>query len=282
MLIIVSADLVLPHTLGALWHHGKDRLSPSELAMRPHKTLRGHIHYTSSKPGREGVERGREHFTITVHGDGRRTLRAHCEIDDEPNVLRDVTLTKNKNWDTLDAFVRLSLGDEQQGSSWFYFGDTGADCEGWTHERGRFSEHEAYDERPAIFGTHPIQGDAWHLSVIDRSEGPKVQTFDRFLMTSLDHRGATGPSLVWHDPGMIIEFIGEETITVGAGTFEALHFCYGERGSTAQGSNETNEHPPYEVWVTADDEFVLLKAQVTGYMQTQYELVSLEVHEGDS
>lgn len=249
--------------------------------MRPHKTLRGHIHYTSSKPGREGVERGREHFTITVHGDGRRTLRAHCEIDDEPNVLRDVTLTKNKNWDTLDAFVRLSLGDEQQGSSWFYFGDTGADCEGWTHERGRFSEHEAYDERPAIFGTHPIQGDAWHLSVIDRSEGPKVLTFDRFLMTSLDHRGATGPSLVWHDPGMIIEFIGEETITVGAGTFDALHFCYGERGSTAQGSNETNEHPPYEVWVTADGEFVLLKAQVTGYMMTQYELVSLEVHEGD-
>ena len=101
-------------------------------------------------------------------------------------------------------------------------------------------------------------------------------------MTSLDHRGATGPSLVWHDPGMIIEFVGEETITVGAGTFDALHFCYGERGSTAQGSNETNEHPPYEVWVTADGEFVLLKAQVTGYMQTQYELVSLEVHEGDS
>ena len=278
MLIIVPADLVLPHTLGALWHHGKDSLSPSELAMRPHKTLRGHIHYTSSKPGREGVERGREHFTITVHGDGRRTLRAHCEIDDEPNVLRDVTLTKNQNWDTLDAFVRLSLGDEQQGSSWFYFGDTGADCEGWTHERGRFSEHEAYDERPAIFGTHPIQGDAWHLSVIDRSEGPKVHTFDRFLMTSLDHRGATGPSLVWHDPGLIIEFIGKETITVGAGTFDALHFCYGERGSTAQGSNETNEHPPYEVWATADGEFVLLKAQVTGYMMTQYELVSLEVH----
>lgn len=271
----------MPHTLGALWHHGKDSLSPLELAMRPHKTLRGHIHYTSSKPGREGVERGREHFAITVHGDGRRTLRAHCEIDDEPNVLRDVTLTKNKNWDTLDAFVRLSLGDEQQGSSWFYFGDTGADCEGWTHERGRFSEHEAYDERPAIFGTHPIQGDAWHLSVIDRSEGPKVHTFGRFLMTSLDHRGATGPSLVWHDPGMIIEFVGEETISVGAGTFDALHFCYGERGSTAQGSNETNEHPPYEVWVTADGEFVLLKAQVTGYMMTRYELVSLEVHEGD-
>ena len=64
-------------------------------------------------------------------------------------------------------------------------------------------------------------------------------------------------------------------------TFDALHFCYGERGSGAQGSNETNEHPPYEVWVTADDEFVLLKAQVSGYMMTQYELMSLEVHEQD-
>lgn len=250
--------------------------------MRPHKTMRGHIHYTSSKPGREGIERGREFFTITVHGDGRRTLRAHCEIDDAPNVLRDVTLTKDRNWDTTDAFVRLSVGDEQFGSSWFYFGDEGADCEGWTQDRGRFSEHEAYDNRPLIFGTHPIQGDAWHLAVIDRAVGPRVHTFDRFLMTSLDHRGATGPSLVWHHAGMKIEYVGEETITVGAGTFDALHFCYGERGSTAQGSNETNEHPPYEVWVTADDEFVLLKAQVTGYMMTQYELVWLDVAEAVS
>jgi hypothetical protein len=279
-LIVPLAHYAISNTLGALWHHGKDMPTIPERSMRPHKTLRGHIRYTSGKPDREGVERGREYFTITVHGDGRRTLRAHCEIDDPPNVLRDVTLTKNRHWGTTDAFVRLSLGDEEYGSSWFYFGDQGADCEGWTHERGRFSEREVYDERPAIFGTHPIQGDAWHLAVIDRAQGPQVHTFDRFLMTSLDHRGATGPSLVWHHAGMKIEYVGEEKITVGAGTFDALHFCYGERGSTAQGSNETNEHPPYEVWVTADDEFVLLKAQVTGYMMTHYELVSLEVIDG--
>ena len=248
--------------------------------MRPHKTIRGHIHYTSRKPGREGVERGREHFAITVHADGRRTLRAHCEIDDAPNVLRDVTLTKNARWDTTDAFVRLSVGDVESGSSWFWFGEQGADCEGWTAARGRFSEHEAYDQRPLIFGTHPIQGDAWHLAVIDRLQASPIQLFDRFLMTSLDHRGATGPSLVWHDAGMRIEYVGEETITVGAGTFDAWHFCYGHRGSTELGSNDTNEHPPYEVWVSADDEFVLLKAQVSGYMMTQYELVSLEVHAG--
>ena len=74
---MVSDGREFPTTLGALWHHGKAGPSPTEHKMRPHKTMRGHIHYTSSKPGREGVERGREFFTITVHGDGRRTLRAH-------------------------------------------------------------------------------------------------------------------------------------------------------------------------------------------------------------
>ena len=192
--------------------------------MRPHETVRGRILYTSRKPDREGVERGREYFTITRHRDGRRTLRAHAEIDDAPNVLRDVTLTTDRNWTTRDAFVRLSVGDETMGTSWFRFDDTFAECEGWTSERGRISERVEYDRPPALFGTHPIQGDAWHLNAVDRSNGPVVQEFDAFLMSSLDHRGATGPSLVWHDPGMKIEYVGEDRITVGAGTFDAWQF----------------------------------------------------------
>ena len=84
--------------------------------MRPHKTIRGKLLYTSKKPDREGIERGREHFAITVHQDGRRTLRAHCEIDDAPNVLRDVVLTMDKDWITRDAFVRISVGDKTVGS----------------------------------------------------------------------------------------------------------------------------------------------------------------------
>ena len=249
--------------------------------MRPHETIRGRILYTSNKPDREGQERGREHYTITKHGDGRRTLRAHCEIDDAPNVLRDVTLTLDKNWTTRDAFVRLSVGDTTVGSSWFLFSDTHATCEGFLSEKGRISELVEYDAPPPIFGTHPIQGDAIHLHAVDRSNGPTVQTFPKFLMSSLDHRGATGPSLVWHDPGMIIEYIGEETITVGAGTFDAWHFCYGERNSKKLGSNEAGEHPPYEVWVTADNDFIMLRAFVSGYMMTHYELMELERIPGD-
>ena len=244
--------------------------------MKPHTLWRGHIHYTSRKAGREGLERGREYFTISLHEDGRRTLRAHCEIDDAPNVMRDVVLTLDKNWITRDAYVRLCVGDRTFGSSWFRFEDTYAECEGILHERGRISERIEYEKPPIIFGAHPIQGDAWHLSCIDRSVGPAVHTMDKFLMSSLDHRGATGPSLVWHPSGLKIEFVGCEQITVGAGVFDALHFCYGERGSDRKGSNESGEHPPYEVWTTADGNFILLKAHVSGYMMTHYELNTLE------
>ena len=49
--------------------------------MQQHRTISGKILYTSRKPGREGQERGREWFTFTHHTDGKRSLRARCEID---------------------------------------------------------------------------------------------------------------------------------------------------------------------------------------------------------
>lgn len=250
--------------------------------MRPHQTRRGRILYTSRQAERDGVERGRETFTITEHPDGQRTLDAHCEIDDAPNVLRNVVLTKDADWNTRDAFVRLSVGDKFVGSSWFYFFDDHAECEGVLAGQGRISERVDYEKPPMMFGTHPIQGDAWHLQKIDRSNGPCVVTLDRFLMSSLDHRGATGPSLIWHDAGYTIEYVGEERITVGAGTFDALHFCYGDRHSQDDGSNVPGAHPPYEVWTTSDGSFIMLKSFVRGYMKTHYELMELETIAADS
>jgi hypothetical protein len=35
------------------------------------------------------------------------------------------------------------------------------------------------------------------------------------------------------------------------------------------------EHPPYDVWCTADGDYVFLKGAVGGYMQTYYELTEL-------
>ena len=39
------------------------------------------------------------------------------------------------------------------------------------------------------------------------------------------------------------------------------------------------EHPDYDLWVSADEHYTLLRASVTGYMQTAYELSSYHVQE---
>ena len=74
--------------------------------------------------------------------------------------------------------------------------------------------------------------------------------------------------------GLSIDFIGEESLEVPAGRFDALHFKF----VSAQGLPV--EHPPYELWCTADGDYVFLKGVIGGYMQTQYELAEL-VHSKD-
>jgi hypothetical protein len=69
--------------------------------------------------------------------------------------------------------------------------------------------------------------------------------------------------------GVHIEYVGEERVTVKAGSFDALHFRYVSAPGLPQ------EHPPYDVWCTNDGDFLFLKGNVAGYMQTYYELVEL-------
>ncbi len=244
----------------------------------PHRTIRGTLAYTSNKPDRQGQERGREDFTITVHGDGRRTLRAHCEIDDAPPVLRDVTYSVDAAGRPLDCFVRLGVDDRFVGSSWFRFTDHAIECEGFTALEGRISQRIEVPGRIAMFGTHPIQADAWLSRIADISLGPHWKVYPELYLCSLDHRGATGPMLMRHPIGLRLGYVGRETITVKAGTFEALHFVIGESGDAepADTRNEPGKHPRYELWCTADEDYVFLKAWVSGYMMTAYELVALE------
>jgi hypothetical protein len=86
------------------------------------------------------------------------------------------------------------------------------------------------------------------------------------LLSSPDHRGATGPMLFAID--LAIEFVGRETLTVAAGTFAALHFRFVDIPGLPL------EHPAYDLWCTDDGDYVLLRAKVGGYMQTCYELAS--------
>jgi len=84
--------------------------------MSRHKTIRGTLLYTSKQADRMDAERGREYFTLSTQSDGISVLHAHCEIDDAPDVIRDVTSSfETATMAPIDGFVRLSIGSKFEG-----------------------------------------------------------------------------------------------------------------------------------------------------------------------
>ncbi len=238
-----------------------------------HSSIRGTILYTSKKPERMDQERGREYFTLTRQRDNVMVLQAHCEIDDAPNVIRDVVLAMHSDGAPIDCSVRLSVGDKYEGSGWMRFAKDYVECETHNQRDGRMTQRIELDAPVKWLQAHPIFGDAQLMRLYDLSQGPGKTFFPNLFLTSPDHRGATGPLLF--KTGFGIRYVGEETVTVAAGEFRARHFQIVDTAG-----NLPEEHPPYNLWCTADDDYLFLKAGVEGYMQTHYELLDYEKIEG--
>jgi hypothetical protein len=239
----------------------------SNAAILPPFGIIGKIHYTSLKAGKEEQERGRESFRIDVHSGGSRTISAHGEIDDVPMVMRDVISSLKPDLSPSDCFVRISVGDVFRGSAWFTFEDQSCECEAFTSMEGRLTQRIKLSSTVPAFGNHAMVNDGFLMNLYDLDKGPGTQIIKNLPLSSPDHRGATGPMLYVVD--VAIEYVGTETLIVQAGTFDALHF----RMVDVPGLPE--EHPEYDIWCTADGNYILLKAIVGGYMQTHYELSEL-------
>lgn len=232
------------------------------------RSITGNILYTSNQEQRRGAERGREQFRIDVHADGSRTISAHGEIDDPPAVVRDVNLRVDAQRFPTECFVRIAVGGLFRGSAWFRFDRHVAECQAYTSLEGRVAQTMELERPLAAFGNHAMINDGFLLALYDLSKGPGVQVMKKLLLSSPDHRGATGPMLFAVD--LAIEFVGRTELSVAAGRFSALHF----RMVDVPGLPEA--HPEYDLWVSDDGDYVLLKAAVGGYMQTAYELTAYE------
>lgn len=240
-----------------------------------HRTVRGKVRYTSKKPEMMDRERGREWFAFTHHGDGSAILRAQCEIEEPaPTVLREIVLALDAEGRPRNVHVHLTVGDAFMGSGWFNLthraGGSTIECESFGPGIGRLSQR--VDAEGAIdgFGTHPIVGDAYLTRCMDVSRGPHRRPL-RVFVPSPDHRGATPPMIA--EVRIDLEYLGDETVTVAAGTFACRRFAFID---TSAGGMGGKQHPPYEIWVTADDDAVFVRGGVGGYMATWYELVELE------
>ncbi|MBM3504408.1 MAG: hypothetical protein FJX65_11095 [Alphaproteobacteria bacterium] len=220
-----------------------------------HRSYRYKINYVGPKG-----ERGRERCVVTVHGDGDRTIRALCEMDDS-QVLRDVTYTVDRHWRPRDAFVRLSVADRFMGSSWFRFDGNRAECEAFTAAEGRLSQRLVLERAPASFVTHPVACDVWHFAGIDRTLGDQIQESLSASCSPLPN-GASGPML-----GISrhrFRYRGRQRTRSPAGTFDTEHAEFVGRDGVVR----------LKAWCTIHDR-ILVRMEFEP-LQSVYELVELE------
>jgi hypothetical protein len=240
-----------------------------------HSTDRGRLVYTSTRPELEGRPRGGETFIVTRAADGSRTLRCHCAIfENSPRVLRDSITTLDADWMPVDGFVSITVDEYFVGSAWYWFTPTSAECQGYTVQEGRISRRFELERPVRVFGTHPLFADAYMVQAYDLSRGPGRQHIQDVFMCAGHNRGANGPTLLNRGRGTSLKYYGPETVSVAAGVFEGLHFQIGESDDDAYMG--TDVHPPYHIWVSADGNYTFLKATITGYYASTYELVEFE------
>lgn len=224
-----------------------------------HRSYRGRMSYVTNGVG----ETGREFYAVTVQPDGTRTLRAQCEMDDD-RLLRDVVLTLDAQWRTVDAYVRLAIDGAFVGATWFRFGATAVECEGITARDGRFRQRFEASAEPACLGTHALHGDAWVVGRLRRHRGDPAQFAFATFATSTLPNGGSGPMLIPTPTGFAhVRDLGEERVTVPAGHFDCRHVRIDVPGV---------DH--FDVWAAGEDA-VPIRLTSDGLNQT-YETVALD------
>lgn len=219
----------------------------------------GRIDY---RRGRDGPSWGAEDWAIRKGVDKLRTLTADCRMNLEGReVFRHVVYAVDAEFHPHDALSHITVNGRFQGSAWYRFTDEQAECEGFNTEEGRVSLTLPISRQMRGFGTHPLQADAWLMARLDYSSR-EVQSFTGNLLTSTDHLGASGPSFRTVDSA--IQVVGTEAIETPAGSFACHHLRF---------ASFSNNHPPYDLWVTDDGEFHFVRGIVGGYMDSTFELV---------
>jgi hypothetical protein len=232
----------------------------AQLSFAPLPVVKGHIAYRSPTFG----EWGGDDWTIRIDTNGHRVLTAYCEMEFKGrHVARSVIYEVDEAWHPQTAMIRLGVNRTLQGSAWYHFTDTTAECQAYTHQEGRLTQTFPITRAIRGFGSHPLQADAWLLARFDYQKGG-TQHFTRNLLSSTDHLGSTGP--MFQTTNSALELVGAETVTVEAGAFDCWHLRFVQT---------SNDHPPYDIWVTRDGLFLFVLGIVGGYMDTRFELVSL-------
>jgi hypothetical protein len=225
---------------------------------------RGRIDYLANK---DGSRWGFEEWTMTCGVDGLRVLNVHCEMRFAgEEVVRDSMLSVDSQWQPVESYVRIMNHGRMTGTGWFRFSGDAAECESWSEAGGRISQRLPITRPMRGFGIHAVQSDGWMAAGFPWDKGAGHTHFwSTSLLHSLHHFGATGPWL--HPSTSGLRFEGEEEVEVPAGRFACRRVSFAAM---------TNNHPPYDMWISTDGDCLYVKGVVQGYMDSSFVLADLE------
>lgn len=177
------------------------------------------------------------------HGDGGRTLRALCRMDDI-DLWRDVSMSLDAASRPRDAFVRVTQAGHVQGSMLYTLRPDALELDGMTAEHGRVTRRIALDSPLPYLGLHPLVGDAL-VALCRGTDAPGEFRTVRGYTNSSSPNGETG--LLAVPTAIAAAYLGAERVATPAGIFDGLHYQL-----------RWQPHwPAADLWVSGDDALFL-------------------------
>ena len=192
----------------------------------------GEILYQTAK---DKTKRGSERWTILVHPDATRTLITYNDIFAR-NVIMNVVMRVSASFRPIEAYTAYWNDGGLKGAGTFRV--TGnqmtAVIDG---PSGHFTQQVFAPDRFSLL-THPLAPDGWHGGTYDK----KIGGAQHIGMLNIDAISTPGQPVLASVFEQTWELLGEEKISVPAGTFPTEHY-------------RAND---FDVWVTGPDR-VLVK-----------------------
>ncbi len=201
-----------------------------------------------------------ENFIVTTNPDGSHTAQTMTRFPGG-SIVRHVTQTVNSEFMPMDGNLRLFVGPEFQGTlirrvvgdavTSLLLAPDGSDIE----------EASLPGGADLVLGYHPTTVEGWKFTQCKRDVAGTQHV--RILTTSATWNG--GQMTHGKEVTLAIEYIGQETITVPAGTFLCDHYLWHTGAIDAD----------IEVWTTGQDRIC---AKVIGHAKgVTYELETCDI-----
>ena len=197
---------------------------------------------------------GAEHWHLTVHPDGSRTMQTANRMD-LIDAQRHVTLRVAEDFRPLEVLAVYYTGGEWRGTGLFAVtGDTLRATV--TSPQGMLVQEREVPERFS-FIPHPLATDAWGTWTYDREQGGVQQR----TVYDMDGGARSAGSMLGKLYTQPLEFLGSEEVSTPAGVFQADHFRAGANA---------------DIYLTGPDAILVRFVYATDSIKTEFVLTRLE------